>query len=193
MERHSSYNSTPGSASAKRRSHRERGSAMVEMTLIGIPIMFVLISIFEISRGMWVYHSLAYAAKEGTRYASVHGLNCSTAPNTCTVTVANIATVIRNAGLGLEPDQLQVRMCASCGVNASGTSDDTGFQTLSALLSNNTTWPNPGGVGAMMHSRITFELRYPFNSALAMFWPGASRVQFGRYIFAATAAETMHF
>jgi hypothetical protein len=38
---------------------------------------------------MWTYHTLAYAVKEGTRYASVHGKGCE-APNTCTKTVAQI-------------------------------------------------------------------------------------------------------
>ena len=31
---------------------RSRGNTMVEFTLVGIPIMFALISVFEISRAM---------------------------------------------------------------------------------------------------------------------------------------------
>ena len=50
--------------------------------------MFALISIFEVSRGMWIYHTLAYSVKNGIRYASVHGIDCfNTAnnPNDCLV------------------------------------------------------------------------------------------------------------
>ncbi len=54
----------------------ERGSTVIEMTLVGIPIIFTLISVVEISRGMWMYHTLAYAAKNGVRLAVVHGRNC---------------------------------------------------------------------------------------------------------------------
>ena len=58
----------------KRRSRA--GQAMVEFTFVGIPLMFTLISIFEVSRGMWIYHTLAYSVKNGVRFASVHGINC---------------------------------------------------------------------------------------------------------------------
>jgi hypothetical protein len=174
--------------------HR-RGSTLLETTLIGIPMIFVLISIFEMARGMWIYHSLAFAAKEGARYASVHGVNCSTPPNLCSVRVSDIAAKIRNSALGLDPAQMQARLCINCGVNASGVSDDTGLQTINTLLAQTaTTWPNPAGTGGLMHSRITFTVQYPFRSALSMFWPGAGRgVPFSRVVLVASAGETIHF
>ena len=87
-----------------RQSHaRSRGQALVEFTFVGIPMIFVLVSVFEISRGMWNYHTLAHAAKSGVRYAIVHGKNCG-APtaNSCLKTVAQITQVIRDAGVGLD-------------------------------------------------------------------------------------------
>ena len=66
-------------------------------------MIFVFISIFEMARGMWIYHSLAYAVKEGTRYASVHGATCTTSPNDCGVSFSNIATVMKKAGPALIP------------------------------------------------------------------------------------------
>ena len=51
----------------------EKGSSMVEFALVGIPLIFILISIFEISRGMWMYETVAHAVREGARYAAVHG------------------------------------------------------------------------------------------------------------------------
>src|SRR6266849_3318008 len=100
--------------------HRGLGSATLEMTLVGIPMIFVLISIIEVSRGMWIYHTLSYAVREGTRYTIVHGVNCKTSPNNCAVTVGQIATVIQNAAVGLyDSNNFMVEM--------KSTTDDTGL------------------------------------------------------------------
>ena len=163
---------------------RRRGNATIEMTLVGIPIIFALISIFEVSRGMWAYQTMAYALKQGTRYASVHGASCAATPNACTVTVANIATVIQNAAVGLDPNGLQIRMQS---LNA-----DTGMVTLTSLLGNSTVFPS--GAGANAQSPITFTAQYPFKSAIAMFWPGAGRGQiFPIVTFPASAQEAIQF
>jgi len=75
---------------------------MIEFTLVGIPMIFLLISIFEISRAMWNYHTLAFAIREGTRYAAVHGSGCSADPRAtpCQATVAQVAQRIQDAGIG---------------------------------------------------------------------------------------------
>src|SRR5438874_911896 len=91
-----------------------KGGTLIEFMFVGIPIMFVLISIFEMSRAMWTYHTLAFAIKEGTRFAIVHGGNCVTAPNACAKTVADVATVISDAGVGLEPGLLNVSLISGC-------------------------------------------------------------------------------
>ena len=89
-------------------SSKRRGQALVEFTFVGIPVIFVFISVFEIARGMWMYHTMAYAAKEGVRYASVHGYNCTKNGNTCTVNIGpvsdttSVAGVIRRAAVGLD-------------------------------------------------------------------------------------------
>ena len=157
-----------------RRSNRERGgSTLIEFTLVGIPMIFVLISTFELARGMWTYHTVAYTVKEGTRYASVHGVNCSISPNNCTVTIANVATVMKSAGIGLLPNQLTVTFTTSAGSSAE--------QTLEYWLANgSSTWPptTPSGTNAVGQP-VTITAKYPFRSALAMFWPGAGRAQRG--------------
>lgn len=149
------------------RANRERGgSTLIEFVLVGIPMIFILISTFELARGMWTYHTVAYAVKEGTRYASVHGINCTISPNNCGVTIANIASVMKTAGVGLLPSQLTVTMTPAAG---SATTD-----TLDNLLTNNTAWPpaSPTGTNAVGQP-IKISATYPFRSLLAMFWPGA--------------------
>jgi hypothetical protein len=87
---------------------------MIEFTLVGIPMIFMLVSIFEISRAMWNYHTLAFAVREGTRYAVVHGSGCTSDPlNSCQVTVGQVAQRIQNAGIGLEPSQLNLTFTSS--------------------------------------------------------------------------------
>ena len=86
--------------SNKRRT-QTRGNSLLEFTLVGIPLICVLITTFEMCRGMWSYQTLAYAVKAGVRYSVVHGQDCATAPNACTVTISQIAGIIRSAGVGL--------------------------------------------------------------------------------------------
>ena len=168
-----------------RRPDRKRaGVAAIEFALVGIPVIFLLISVFEISRGMWIYHTMAYAVKEGTRYSSVHGWGCTTSGNTCSVTVANIAQKISDSAPGLLPTQLTLTFTSSGGTITCVVSP--------ACLANTNTWP-PAGANAA-GSDISISGTIPFQSALAMFWPGAgSGVSFGTFQFPASSTESITF
>jgi Flp pilus assembly protein TadG len=146
---------------------RRRGSSVLEMTLVGVPLMFLLITSFELSRGMWLYHTLAFAVKEGTRYAVVHGQDCALPPNSCTVTISNIATVIQNQGGGLTSSSLSLTFTDAAG-NATTC-------LLSACIANYTTsaWPNSSNNAPGLKIKISGT--YPFSGVVALFWPGASR------------------
>ncbi len=150
------------------RKQTARGNALLEFTLVGIPMVFVLISIFEISRGMWIYHTLAHAVRQGTRFVIVHGQNCEVAPNACQKTVAEIAAVIRNGGVGLLPSDLTVTLSNVAG---STTLSTVGPALLSAHLTNTAVWPT--SPGSAPGNDIAIAAIYPFRSALALFWPGA--------------------
>src|SRR5215472_15649764 len=99
----------------RRKRGEHGGPTLIEFTLVGIPTIFLLISTFEISRGMWTYHTLAYGVKEGTRYASVHGATCATAPNTCTVTVAQVVQKVLDNSTGLLPSQMNLTLTSTGG------------------------------------------------------------------------------
>jgi len=158
------------------------------MVFVGIPTIFVLISVFEMARGMWIYHTLAYAIKEGTRFAAVHGQNCNhtvNPTNNCQVTVGQIATVIANAAVGLDPGQLQA-------VTMQSPTDSIGPATLKSLMTSPGNFPT--GSGASGGNPITFTAQYPFQSAIAMFWPGAgSGMNFGTFNLPASSEETVQF
>lgn len=106
------------------RNNRRSGQAMVEFTLVGLLVTFVLISTFEIARTVWIYTTMAHAVKEGTRYAAMRGNNFNLScvktaagiadPSICTLDSKKIAQTINNAGTGLVPaDVVNVTMIAN--------------------------------------------------------------------------------
>jgi Flp pilus assembly protein TadG len=177
------------------RRHSRRGAATIEMTFVGIPIMFILISIFEMSRGMWMYNTMAYALKEGVRYSIVHGANCVTTEpfnNTCSVTVSQVAQVIQNAGVGLDLHLTTLTFIsgsntdATCTLNGSSTDSPAGCQqgTFSTQ-----TWPVVNNVG----TTLQIKAKSPFLSALAYFWPGSTPQSFGSLYFNANSTDIIQY
>ncbi|MCE5307145.1 MAG: pilus assembly protein [Acidobacteriales bacterium] len=187
----------------KARQSRRCGNALIEFTLVGIPMIFVLISIFEMARGMWIYHTMAYAIKEGARYAIVHGNNCVYNPNNCPLQVRDVARRIQDNGVGLVPSELQLRFASLTRAIPGSTT----YDSLENLLNNTASWPtyakgyiDPASgslsfdAGAIAGADLTITGQYPFRSALAMFWPGAGRpMQFGTFMLPATSTERIQF
>ena len=165
-----------------------QGAALIEMTLVGIPIIFVLISIFEISRGMWIYQTMAHAVREGVRFATVHGYNCVNDPptitNNCGKTVADVAQVIQSNGVGLIP----------AATNLAFTAPYPGGTTTTCTMSAcpGTIWPPTGG-GNTIGTVIRIDISTPFNSALGMFWPGAGKVTFTTVNLGASSMDMIQY
>jgi Flp pilus assembly protein TadG len=150
----------------KRRT-QTRGTALLEFTLVGIPLICVVITTIELSRGMWTYQTLAYAVKAGVRYSVVHGQDCATAPNACTVTISQIASMIRSAGVGLPADLVTL------------TFTDANGSATTCLLSdcianyNSSAWPPASANAPGQDVRISGI--FAFRSTMLMFWPGVGR------------------
>ena len=51
----------------------DRGQALVELALVLPLILLVSVGLIDATRAVWQYNELALAAREGTRYAIVHG------------------------------------------------------------------------------------------------------------------------
>jgi len=162
---------------------QRQGSSIIEFTLVGIPMIFVIVSTFEMARGMWVYQTLAHGVKDAARYASVHGKTCRTNGNSCGITVAQVASRIQSAGTGLDGDYVSVTLTDGAG--------STPCSMLTSCLSNTTTWPSDAG--GVPGSALTVTASYQFRSALSMFWPGAGKVNFATVSFPASARETVQF
>ncbi len=179
-------------ASNKRRK-RSSGAVVIEMTFVGIPLIFTLISIFEISRGMWVYHTLTYAVKEGTRFAIVHGQNCVNNPpsvlNDCATSIAGVAQVIQNAGVGLDTGATGTYLRFYAPPGTAGTT--CYFSGSGACSSLTATWP-PSPTN-QVHDLIEIDIVTPFNSALSMFWPGWKPVSFASVNLGASSSDRIQF
>ena len=175
----------------RRIQHRRgrRGAELLEFTFVGIPVIFILISIFEISRGMWNYHTLAEAVKTGTRFEAVRGQDvqgqtaCQSNEETCGATVNAVVSTLVSASTGLPPAAWSATLSA-------GTASIT-CSPLSSCIGKTTTWA-PSGNNAP-GTTISISATYNFASALAMFWPGSRPVQFGTVTWRAFSQQTIQY
>jgi Flp pilus assembly protein TadG len=178
--------------------NRQRGQSLVEFTFVGIPLMFVLISIFEVSRGMWMYQTLAYSVREGVRFASVRGIDCvptATNLNNCQAAIKDIAGVIQFYGVGLDLATTQATFTVCSADDCSTPSDGTSVVCMlgTTCASNNTYWPPNDNTSNRVGVTIRIDLVTPFKSGLAMLWPGAGKVSFALVNLPAGASETIKF
>jgi len=91
----------------------DRGQSLVEFALL-LPLMLLIITgLFDVARAVWEENTLAYAAREGTRFAIVHG-SAGQGPlpdgwsegradptDPSDHVIAYIATVVRAAAIGV--------------------------------------------------------------------------------------------
>jgi Flp pilus assembly protein TadG len=86
----------------------DRAQALVEFALV-LPIFLLLVTgILDVARAVWQENTLAYSAREGTRYAIVHGSAgtpvvgpVSTTINPSAFNTGNIVTVVRSTAVGV--------------------------------------------------------------------------------------------
>jgi hypothetical protein len=177
----------------RRRNPERGGSSLFEFVMVGIPIVFVLLSTFEIARGMWTYQTLGYSVKRGVRYAIVHGFNCGQPGNNCRVTIGQIASVIQSASLGLDTRRMNLTFTPNSGAAVTCTMSPMPPATDGDCLSNTTLWPANGANSPGM--TVTINATYPFNSMISMFWPGArgGAMQFATVNFGASSNDLMQF
>jgi Flp pilus assembly protein TadG len=115
------------SRGARRRLRNDRGSTLVEFALVLTALMMFLLGIMDFSRMLYTYHFVGEAAREGTRYAVVHGstftTGCSgTVSYSCSAKASDVQSYVQ----GLTPPGI-----------------------TSGSLSVNTTWPGTAPAGAL--------------------------------------------
>lgn len=80
---------------------RERGATLVEFSLFFIVFLMVTVGIMEFGRAVWTYTTLAHAARQGARYAMVHG-------ESNPVSNDQIRDVVAKNAVGLDRDTIVV-------------------------------------------------------------------------------------
>jgi Flp pilus assembly protein TadG len=131
---------------------------MIEFLLVGIPVLFAILAIVQVSLGMFTYNTLASAVDVGTRYASIH-----------TGTVGTVAQQIVNNSPGLVPTKLTLTFSGTTGGTSTtaGTLTTVATCTASACLANAAAFPP----GSAFYDTLTVSGTYPFATPFAMFWP----------------------
>lgn len=79
----------------------EEGSSLVEMALCSAILLGMTFGIIEMSFGLYTFHYVSEAAREGSRYAMVRGsTSCTNTPNlvNCKATAAEIQTYVQSLG-----------------------------------------------------------------------------------------------
>jgi hypothetical protein len=139
-----------------------RGNSSLEMALLLMPLLLTFFGLFELTRAMWTYHTVASAVNSGIRYSIVHGDGCLAASASCKATVKDVASVIRMAGAGLDPDDFSLTLISDAGSYSCG--------TLTNCLSNTAQWPPSSANKAGFAVKISGV--YRFRSVLRSTWPG---------------------
>ena len=143
----------PRRVSARRR-RGVRGSQMLEFALIGIPFIFLILAIVQMSIGMFTYNTLASAVDLGARYASVRPKG----------SVGSVAKQIVGNSPGLLPGNLSLVMSGT----VNGVSANVATCLASSCVSQmGTVFPT----GTALADTVTISGTYPFATPLAVFWP----------------------
>lgn len=101
------------------RRRAERGQALVEFALAAVTFMILVLGVFDVGRAVWNYNTLASAAREGTRYAIVHG-SASGTPSGPGANDAGVQAAVAKHASGLNSADLTTTSTWLDGSNAPG-------------------------------------------------------------------------
>jgi Flp pilus assembly protein TadG len=156
-----------------------RGATMVEFTLLGVPALFLCMSVVMTGIGMWQFFTLSYAATQTARFASMHGNSCTQNGNTCQVTRADVATYFQAQALALSAGSTVLTMTDGSGAIT--------CNPVTSCPSGTSKFPSNGNNA--IGSNITIIATYPVSNPLFMYWPGAGKVNPGTYTVGARSTQ----
>jgi Flp pilus assembly protein TadG len=176
---------------------REGGNQILEFTMIGIPLLFILFGVANMSFAMLTLHTMQEACEQGARYAVTHGSTCSAGTNACGITVGKVAAVVANAAAGVSPNQLSVTLTVcTAGDNtcpATGPLNQVSCSPLSSCISNGTPWPSSSNNTAGGYDVIV-SADCSVASPIFMYWPsGGTPVKTPSSTFHAYSRQQLMF
>lgn len=100
----------------------ERGSSLVEFSLVAFLLVMLLVGVVEMCRMVLVYNDVSQAARAGARYAIVHGADNLASTTDIQTVVTNFLSAApvntANAGLTINvnyPDTIGIATCKNPG------------------------------------------------------------------------------
>jgi hypothetical protein len=144
---------------ARRRPARS-GQALLEFTLLGIPMLCITTSIMCMALDAWQLWSLSYATDSTARYISMRGATCAENGNSCTITTGQVATYFESQAMALSSGSVNVTLA-----DGSGT---TNCNPVSTCNSGSAQFPasSANNVG----SDITVKATYQLTNPIFMIW-----------------------
>jgi Flp pilus assembly protein TadG len=79
----------------------DTGQSLIEFALILPVVLLIITGLFDVARATWQENTLAYAAREGTRYAIVHGSAALDGNVAFSGSHQAVIDVVRNAAVGV--------------------------------------------------------------------------------------------
>lgn len=165
-----------------RRSSSRRGTALIELTLLGIPLLCVTTSVMSMGLDAWQYWTLAYATDATARYISMHGATCSQNGNSCTITTGKVATFFESQSMALNSGSVNVAL--------TDTSGTTNCNPVSTCASGSTTFP--ASSANTVGSDITVQATYKLTNPLIMIF-GRNSVNGNNYTVGAKSRVRIQF
>ena len=169
------------------RSPRRRGFALIEFTIIAVPMIFLTISIIEASIGMWQYHSMAYAVDTATRLAVTHGRSCTLNGNSCTITLGTLTSFLASQAPALDQSQLNVTLSAG----AANSPTITTCNPVTNCTASTAQFPNSTDNAVNFDVKIVAS--YPVANPMPMFWPGSQASPGSSFTLSATSRQRILF
>ena len=114
----------------------ERGSEIVEFAIVIAVLCTLMFGIMDFSRALFAYHWVSYAAREATRYASVHG---STYGAQCPTSSPWVATTNCQVSTSSTANITNYVQSFAQGIYFNGSTTGAGGLTVT------TTWPGTTG------------------------------------------------
>lgn len=164
------------------RSSARRGTALIEFTLLGIPLLCVTTSVMSIGLDAWQYWSLAYATDNTARYISMHGATCSQNNNVCTITTGQIASFFESQSMALSSASVDVTLTDSSGT--------TTCNPVSNCASGSAFFP--ANTANSVGSDITVQATYKLTNPITMFF-GNNHVTGNDYTVGAKSKVRIQF
>ena len=180
---------------------RTRGVAILEFLLAGIPILVLLLIIFELCLALWSYHTLAAAVEDGALYASTKGQGCTYTGNSCRVSISAIIQDILGAGVGIDPNRLNLTFHSSASAYYADIVCNPAQTCLSGRYTT-TLWPPArvssgppavyGDMPAISYIDITGTYPSPVP-VISLFMPAQLLPAIGTLQFSATSRQVVQF